>query len=164
MHRIRLQASLLFVIIATLTSNSIFIPSVYAKDADHGRPGIVVDITKAMIAEKVSWPVLPVMPRKSIDDWMWTLIGGYENLVTGNLAGDAYIVQIREKVNNYAEIIDAIQRFILAIEDGRYDDATLLRSTELSHRSSFGQHHLGNGQTNPTNLIRPYKRLVPPYW
>lgn len=124
MQRITLRTGLLTFILVAVAVNSAAV-RVRAEE-DHGAPGIAVDLAKAMIAEKDVMAGAKEFTKEKYDDWMWKSIGGYENLWSGRLTGDAYVVQLREKVTGYMEIIESIQNFVLAVEAGNYDEAAFI--------------------------------------
>jgi|LSQX01.1.fsa_nt_gb hypothetical protein len=84
---------------------------------------ITMDLATAMLAEKDALAGATEYAKGKYEDWVWEIIGGYENLIRGNLVGEAYIVQIHNKAGKIQEALDAIQAFVLAVDGGRYDEA-----------------------------------------
>ena len=94
-----------------------------AADEGGGVSKVTLELATAMLAEKDVLAGATEYAKEQYEDWVWKIIGGYENLIRGNLVGDAYTVQIHNKAGKIQEALDAIQAFVLAVDGGRYDEA-----------------------------------------
>ncbi len=63
------------------------------------------------------------LKKFSRDDLMLKIFGEYEKLWTGQLEGEAYIVQAGEKVKKVVEITQNISTFATNLGEGKYDEA-----------------------------------------
>ncbi|GEM_PF-3767154 len=85
-------------------------------------PGISLGLSLATaIAEEKD--IKEGLKKFSRDDLMLKILGEYEKLWTGQLEGEAYIVQAGEKVKKVVEITQNISTFATNLGEGKYDEA-----------------------------------------
>jgi len=120
---------LFFVLIIFFTLNIVFgsESSEILPEADSLPTGIKLglDLTTAIFEEKGAKEGIKKFAKDKFGDWMWDSIGGYEKFWTGQLEGDAYIVQAKEKIKKVYEISNNIKEFATKLGEGKYDEALI---------------------------------------
>jgi hypothetical protein len=92
--------------------------------ADDDPPKLVslgLSAATAMASEKDVVKGLQTAAKDEYTSWMWDAIGGTEKFIFQNTEAD--LPGVKDKINNIISIVGQIEKFSIAMTEGKYDDA-----------------------------------------
>ncbi|HSA31659.1 MAG TPA: hypothetical protein P5160_07660, partial [Candidatus Omnitrophota bacterium] len=92
--------------------------------ADDDPPKLIslgLSAATAMASEKDVVKGLKTAAKDEYTNWMWEAIGGMEKFMFQNSEADLPVV--KDKINNIVNIVGQIEKFCIAMTEGKYDDA-----------------------------------------
>jgi hypothetical protein len=114
-----MKNKILYCFLATLVFYSSLSPSLASEPSGAIKLGL--DLATATADTKSLNEGLKKVGQDKLDEWMWDSIGGYEMLL--NSTSEASIPSAKDKLKQIVEVVQNIEKFAIAITEGKYDDA-----------------------------------------
>lgn len=92
--------------------------------ADDDPPKLIslgLSAATAMASEKDVVKGLKTAAKDEYTSWMWEAIGGTEKFIFQNSEAD--LPGVKDKINNIVSVVGQIEKFSIAMTEGKYDDA-----------------------------------------
>ncbi|MBU1045083.1 MAG: hypothetical protein KJ915_11885 [Candidatus Omnitrophica bacterium] len=108
-------------VLAVVSILSALINPAFAADDPPKLISLGLNAATAIASEKDVIKGLKAAAKDEYTEWMWELIGGTEKFIFQNSEAD--LPGIKDKINNIVGIVGQIEKFAIAMTEGKYDDA-----------------------------------------